>query len=398
MPFRSGAAFVFDWADASDHRSIELNGDRTEWIVVDVTDSVATTLATFPNETAGDDTLVIRRLQERIDIDFPDTSSRSLPIASDPSRTTIGAKFKLGIVPIAQFDIGDLEPTIDNQIGAAQSGDVRAQPQTKLTIPPGLKELNARTDREDVPAAPITLGPTTYSLRRLASRNGLADAIAFIPTKVPDHSAPLVVVLPGFHAMWSAVSWLGPQLASRGIAVAIGVPPDLDALPQLRSITAAALTQSALVDPQLGLVVDPENVHVAGHSMGASAGLHRAAKGDSVRTAIALSPWDNNLPEIGSEIPTLIISCENDSIAKYSEHVKPLLDRLDGGPAYSWIEVAAGEHDCTTNRTVDPDQRNFMAAAISEWVRAGSTVSSAAAMPCEPITGSAIVSRSWADC
>ncbi len=137
------------------------------------------------------------------------------------------------------------------------------------------------------------------SVSRL-SATGFGGGTIYYPTTTADGTFGAVAVSPGYTALESSISWLGPRLASQGFVVfTIDTLTTLDQPASRGDQLLAALdylTQRSLVRNR----VDSSRLGVMGHSMGGGGSLEAAKDRPSLQAAIPLTPW--NLDKTWSEV------------------------------------------------------------------------------------------------
>lgn len=160
-----------------------------------------------------------------------------------------------------------------------------------------------------------------------------------------------IAVVPGFLAAESSISWWGPRLASHGFVVitiatnsTFDQPASREA--QLGSALDYVISQSNSNNSAISGMVDSSRVGVMGWSMGGGGAL-RSASGNRLSAAIPLAPWNtgsNNFNQI--ETPTMIIACENDSVASVGTHASPFYNRIPSSTDKAFLEINNGSHSC----------------------------------------------------
>ncbi len=119
-------------------------------------------------------------------------------------------------------------------------------------------------------------------------------------TEVGGGTFGAIAISPGFTALESSISWLGPRLASQGFVVfTIDTNTTVDQPDSRGDQLLAALdylTQRSSVRNR----VDSGRLGVMGHSMGGGGSLEAAKDRPSLQAAIPLTPWnlDKTWPEL----------------------------------------------------------------------------------------------------
>ncbi|MFZ4188391.1 bis(hydroxyethyl) terephthalate hydrolase [Streptomyces pseudogriseolus] len=181
------------------------------------------------------------------------------------------------------------------------------------------------------------------SVSRL-SATGFGGGTIYYPTTTADGTFGAVAVSPGYTALESSISWLGPRLASQGFVVfTIDTNTTLDQPASRGDQLLAALdylTQRSLVRNR----VDSSRLGVMGHSMGGGGSLEAAKDRPSLQAAIPLTPW--NLDKTWSEVrtPTLIFGADGDTIAPVSSHAEPFYSNLPSSLDRAYLELNNATH------------------------------------------------------
>ncbi|MET8898099.1 bis(hydroxyethyl) terephthalate hydrolase [Streptomyces albogriseolus] len=181
------------------------------------------------------------------------------------------------------------------------------------------------------------------SVSRL-SVTGFGGGTIYYPTTTADGTFGAVAVSPGYTALESSISWLGPRLASQGFVVfTIDTNTTLDQPDSRGDQLLAALdylTQRSSVRTR----IDSSRLGVMGHSMGGGGSLEAAKDRPSLQAAIPLTPWnlDKTWPEVRT--PTLIFGADGDSIAPVSSHAEPFYDNLPSSLDRAYLELNNATH------------------------------------------------------
>ncbi len=201
--------------------------------------------------------------------------------------------------------------------------------------------------------ASAVAGPFEVTTTSVPAGNGFGGGTIYSPTS--DAHAPYgtVVVTPGFLMTQDTMSWYGPRIASQGFVVftidtnATGDFPGSRATQMLTALDW--LTGSSTQRDR----IDPARTAVMGWSMGGGGSLEAGLQRPSLRAVVALAPWQTRTDYSAMQVPTLIVACQNDSIAPLAQHASPMYDSLGATLPREYIEIAGAEHFCvTTNNTV----------------------------------------------
>ncbi|MGA5798210.1 alpha/beta hydrolase [Streptomyces cellulosae] len=167
---------------------------------------------------------------------------------------------------------------------------------------------------------------------------------AYYPTTTADGTFGAIAVSPGYTALESSISWLGPRLASQGFVVfTIDTLTTLDQPGSRGDQLLAALdylTQRSSVRSR----IDSSRLGVMGHSMGGGGSLEAAKTRPSLQAAIPLTPWnlDKTWPEVRT--PTLIFGADGDTIAPVVTHAEPFYDNLPSSLDRAYLELNNATH------------------------------------------------------
>jgi alpha-beta hydrolase superfamily lysophospholipase len=194
-------------------------------------------------------------------------------------------------------------------------------------------------------------GPYAISQTSVADANtpGFGAATIYYPTTTAEGAFGGVAISPGFTETQSAISWLGPRLASNGfVVITFNTNSSLDS-PATRGTELLAaldyLTGSSAVKTR----VDATHLAVMGHSMGGGATLEAAKARPSLKAAIGLAPWDTDKtwPEITT--PALMVGAQNDTVAPPGQHAIPFYNSIPATTPKAYLELAGADHFATNS-------------------------------------------------
>ncbi|WP_435813740.1 bis(hydroxyethyl) terephthalate hydrolase [Streptomyces tauricus] len=181
------------------------------------------------------------------------------------------------------------------------------------------------------------------------SVSGFGGGTVYYPTSTSDGTFGAVAISPGFTASQSAVSWLGPRLASQGfVVITIDTLSTLDQ-PAARGDQLLAaldyLTQSSSVRTR----IDSTRLGVMGHSMGGGGSLEASKDRPSLQAAVPLTPWntDKTWPEVRT--PTLVVGADGDTVAPVSSHAEPFYTSLPSTLDRAYLELNNASHSAPTS-------------------------------------------------
>lgn len=182
-----------------------------------------------------------------------------------------------------------------------------------------------------------------------------ASSIMFYPTDAPPPYAA-VAFSPGFTATKEQyMEFLGPLLASHGIAILLTTPTTTGDLPAQRgddlqaALMAIARENTREGSPLKGKLAT-DRMCVTGHSMGGGGTLWAAAElGDMIRCAVPLQPWQPGQSFSQIVAPTMFIAAQSDTIAGVASNASLFYDSIpDTTPKY-YVEFAGASHFLTSN-------------------------------------------------
>lgn len=200
--------------------------------------------------------------------------------------------------------------------------------------------------------------------------NEFSAASIFYPLTLSfDAANGAVVFVPGYRAPKDAYEWWGPALASLGYIVMImdTNAPD-SSLDERKQALIAGVDflkgENSNSDSPLNNKIDVNKFAFMGHSMGGGGSLEAAAAMvDGVKAVIPLTPYccEPGQPYAGDlsslNVPTLIITSAEDSIAPPEGHGRMLYDAIPDSTAKVYMEFATGGHNIPANG--GPDLETF---------------------------------------
>lgn len=201
-----------------------------------------------------------------------------------------------------------------------------------------------------------SVGPFTYATTNVSSfaANGYNGGTIYHPTNVAGPFAA-IAISPGYTGTQETMSWWGPRLASHGFVV---ITIDTNSIydqpyqraPQLMAALNQLVQYSNTSSHPIYRKVDPNRLGVMGHSMGGGGTLIAARDNPTLKAAIPLAPWNTSDNFSTVRVPTMIIACENDSIAPVSSHASPFYNSIPStATKKAFMEMNNGDHFCVMN-------------------------------------------------
>ncbi len=193
---------------------------------------------------------------------------------------------------------------------------------------------------------PFAVSTTTVASSATGGRFG--GGTIYFPTDASQGTFGAIAIVPGFTERQSAISWLGPRLASQGFVIftidtnSTGDNPSSRATQLLAALDY--LTQTSSVRAE----VDANRLGVSGHSMGGGGTLEASVSRPSLKAAIPMAPWDANVKNFSNDtVPTLIVAAQNDTIAPVSRHALVFYNSIPTTQPKMYLELAGASHTAT---------------------------------------------------
>lgn len=197
-------------------------------------------------------------------------------------------------------------------------------------------------------------GPFSFSnIDVPSSAQGFRNGTIYYPTNAPsDCTFGVISVVPGFLANESSIDWWGPRLASHGFIVITINTNTITDQPNSRALQSIAALNYAVnlgnsSSSAIGGKVDSSKQGVMGWSMGGGGALRAAADNPYLKAAMPQAPFNsgpNDFDEI--TLPTLIIACENDTVASVGIHASPFYNAISSTTEKGFLEINNGNHSC----------------------------------------------------
>ncbi|HEU5475875.1 MAG TPA: alpha/beta hydrolase [Actinophytocola sp.] len=198
---------------------------------------------------------------------------------------------------------------------------------------------------------PFAIATTTVSR---SSASGFGGGTIYYPTSTAEGTFGAVAISPGFTSTQSAISWLGPRLASQGfVVITIDTLSTLDQ-PDSRGAQLLAALDYLTRTSSVRTRIDGNRLGVMGHSMGGGGSLAASRTRPSLQAAIPLTPWHTTKSWSTVRVPTMIIGAENDTTASVAAHSEPFYVSLGAAPDKAYLELNGASHSAPTraNTTV----------------------------------------------
>jgi len=213
-------------------------------------------------------------------------------------------------------------------------------------------------------------GPFAVDSFRPSSTPGFGAGTIWYPSNTDEGPFAAIAVAPGFTGGESTIDWLGPRLASHGFVVITISTSSLFDFPdsrasQLLAALDAVAAESNGISPISGLV-DPDRKGLSGHSMGGGGTLIATESDPSIDAAVPLAPWNPNTNFSGIDQPTLIVACENDTVAPVDQHASPFYESISTSVDKAFVEIDGASHFCPLS---DNAQEDTLGKLIVSWMK-----------------------------
>nr|8CRU_A Chain A, Poly(ethylene terephthalate) hydrolase [Piscinibacter sakaiensis] len=195
-------------------------------------------------------------------------------------------------------------------------------------------------------------GPFSVASFTVSRPSGYGAGTVYYPTNAGGKVGAIAIV-PGYTARQSSINWWGPRLASHGfVVITIDTNSTLDQPSSRSSQQMAALRQvvslSGTSSSPIYNKVDTSRLGVMGWSMGGGGSLISARNNPSLKAAAPQAPWNSSKNFSSVTVPTLIIACENDTIAPVNSHALPFYNSMSRNPK-QYLEINGGSHSCANS-------------------------------------------------
>jgi dienelactone hydrolase len=201
---------------------------------------------------------------------------------------------------------------------------------------------------------PFATSSTTVA--KSATNNGFGGGTIYFPTDTSQGTFAAMVIAPGFTETQSAVSWLGPRLASFGFVIFTINTNSTSDQPSTRAREILAALDYLTSTSTAKSRVDAARLGASGHSMGGGGTLEASVSRPSLKAAVPMDPWDQTKNFSTDTVPTLIIAAQNDNIAPVSQHAKVFYSSIPTTVQKMYVELAGAGHNVTNSANVTQAQ------------------------------------------
>ena len=204
-----------------------------------------------------------------------------------------------------------------------------------------------------------------------AQANGHGGATVHYP-RSSTQTFGIVSLTPGFLAKQGYYKPLAQFIASHGFVVINLDPITIYDVPEARAREmAAAIKQVVNMTTNqrapFAAVTDVTRRAVSGHSMGGGGSLTAAQADPTLKAAVPLAPWHMSKNFSRVKVPTMIVACQNDTIAANKLHSDVFYASLAPGLPRAEVEVKGVDHMCST--TLAPNHVDEVGKAVVAWLK-----------------------------
>ncbi|WP_175819463.1 dienelactone hydrolase family protein [Burkholderia sp. BCC0419] len=207
-------------------------------------------------------------------------------------------------------------------------------------------------------------GPFGYTSTTIPSSEatGYGGGTVYYPTNVNIATGGIVVV-PGYGATQSNISWWGPRLASNGFVVYTIDTTNLYDLPaqrakEIMAAVAQLKTFSTTTGNEIYGKVDTNRIGIMGGSFGGGGTLIAETTHPQLKAAIPFVPKiASGNPDLSKiTIPTLIIGCQEDQVAPPKSYAIPYYSAIPEQNHKAYLEISNGQHLCASTQGSDQNK------------------------------------------
>jgi predicted dienelactone hydrolase len=185
-----------------------------------------------------------------------------------------------------------------------------------------------------------------------ASVTGFGGGTIYYPTSTADGIFGAIAIVPGFTNVQSAVSWLGPRIASQGFVVFIIDTNSVYDQPDSRGTQLLAaldyLTRTSTVKSR----IDATRLGVMGYSMGGGGALAATKTRTTLKASVPLAPYHGTKSWSSVQTPTLIVAGESDTTAPPSSHASVFYNSLPSTLDRAYLLLNNATHSAPTSANV----------------------------------------------
>jgi alpha-beta hydrolase superfamily lysophospholipase len=210
-------------------------------------------------------------------------------------------------------------------------------------------------------------GTFAHATTTVARQTTFGGGTIYYPTATDAGTFGAVAISPGFTENQSAVSWLGPRLASHGFVVfTIDMLNTLTDAPNGRADQLQAALDYLVNTSTVRTRVDRNRLATSGHSMGGGGSIEAAKERPSLQAVVALQPWHSVTDWSSVRVPTMIIGGQNDIIAPVGSHSEPFYTSIPAATEKAYAEIAGGDH--FVSNSANATTSRYAVSWLKRWV------------------------------
>lgn len=197
-------------------------------------------------------------------------------------------------------------------------------------------------------------GPFAVASTRAPSGQGFGGGTIWYPTTTAEGRFGVVAIAPGFTGPESSIRWYGPRLASHGFVVITIATRSIWDFPSSRATQLLNALDYVTQRSDVRARVDPDRRAVMGHSMGGGGTLIAARRDPTLEAAVPLTGWSADANFSSLQVPALVVSAENDTIASDAAHSRPFYESMPAtlDKAYLLLDEAGHFAPVSPNTTI----------------------------------------------
>ncbi|GIE89782.1 alpha/beta hydrolase family protein [Actinoplanes regularis] len=197
-----------------------------------------------------------------------------------------------------------------------------------------------------------TSGPFATATTTVARTSSFGGGTIYYPTSTSAGTFGAVAIAPGYTNTQSAVSWLGPRIASQGFVVIVIDTLSVYDFPDSRGTQLLAALDYLTGTSSVRTRIDATRLGVMGYSMGGGGTLAASKTRSSLQAAVPLAPWHSTKTWSTDQVPTLIIGGESDTVAPVSSHAEAFYTSLPSTLDKAYMELNNATHSAPTSPNV----------------------------------------------